>query len=179
MVLTDREIQIALSCQQIEIDPSPPLQSFSSTSVDLTLAEDGAVWKATAGVQIRPGNKDYKYSALIAHQEKVKISNFEFAPGSFLLAWTRESVNLLPTSRLAARIEGKSSIARLGIGVHVTAPTIHAGFRGQIQLEMYNVGPNTIVLDPGLKICQLIFEYTSGTPEKGYAGMFSGQTSVP
>jgi dCTP deaminase len=63
----------------------------------------------------------------------------------------------------------------LGLGIHVTAPTIHAGFRGQIQLEMFNAGPQTIILDAGMKICQLIFEQTSGTPEKGYSGVFAGQ----
>ncbi len=57
----------------------------------------------------------------------------------------------------------------------MTAPTIHSGFRGQIQLEMCNQGPLRVKLTPGMPICQLIFELTLGTPEKGYAGMFSGQ----
>lgn len=74
-------------------------------------------------------------------------------------------------------MEGKSGLARLGIAVHLTAPTIHAGFKGQIQLEMYNFGPNEIILDVGMPICQLIFEVTFGTPAKGYAGMFSDQVA--
>ncbi len=78
-------------------------------------------------------------------------------------------------SRLAARVEGKSSLARLGIGVHLTASTIHCGFSGAIQLEILNSGPNEIILDAGMRICQLIFETTTGTPEKGYQGLFLNQ----
>jgi len=94
-----------------------------------------------------------------------------------LLAWTRESVDLPIRSKLSARVEGKSSLARLGLAVHVTAPTIHAGFKGQIQLEIINHGAKEIILRPGMRICQLIIEATLGTPEKGYSGIFSGQKS--
>lgn len=175
MILTDREIAIALTCGQIVIDPPPPPESYSSTSVDLTLFKDGLVWSADPGVAIRPGRAGYKYTNLQKHQKSVNLDGYTFEPQSFLLAWTQERLDLPETSKLAARVEGKSSIARLGIGIHITAPTIHAGFRGQIQLEMYNFGPHEIILDAGMKICQLIFEQTSGTPEKGYAGMFAGQ----
>jgi dCTP deaminase len=72
-------------------------------------------------------------------------------------------------------VEGKSSLARLGVGVHVTAPTIHAGFAGQLQLEIFNHSPLRIRLVPGCKICQVIFEMTLGTPEQGYSGMFYNQ----
>ncbi|MGH7040391.1 MAG: dCTP deaminase [Stellaceae bacterium] len=67
-------------------------------------------------------------------------------------------------------------MARLGLIVHLTAPTIHAGFKGQIQLEMVNLGPNDIILDVGMPICQLIFEMTLGTPVQGYTGRYFGQT---
>ncbi len=92
-----------------------------------------------------------------------------------VLAWTKETVDIPGCSRLAARVEGKSSLARLGVSVHITAPTIHNGFRGPIQLEMYNFGLNEIVLDAGMRICQLIFEQTLGMPEQGYAGVFLDQ----
>jgi dCTP deaminase len=69
--------------------------------------------------------------------------------------------------------------------VHVTAPTIHAGFGSKegepdyvgtpLQLEIWNVGKLPIVLDPGIRICQVIFEEVHGTPEKGYAGLFTEQ----
>jgi dCTP deaminase len=88
-------------------------------------------------------------------------------------------VKLPNKSRLAAQVEGRISLARLGIGIHVTAPTIHAGFGDSdpqpIQLEIFNFGPHEIVLDAGMKICQLIFEQTLGTPQKGYEGQFRVQ----
>lgn len=102
---------------------------------------------------------------------------FVVEPGTFLLAWTAEEVELPSRSRLAARIEGKSSLARLGIGVHITAPTIHAGFVGSIQLEICNHGSLRVRVSPGLPVCQLIFEQTLGTPSKGYKGQFSGQSN--
>ena len=57
----------------------------------------------------------------------------------------------------------------------MTAPTIHAGFDGQLRLEMYNLGSLRVKLHAGMRVCQLIFEQTLGTPEKGYAGQFAGQ----
>jgi len=102
-----------------------------------------------------------------------------------VMLWSREdlysdgqknNVELPTDSRVAARVEGKSSLARLGIGIHITAPTIHAGFSGPIQLEICNHGFLRVRLIPGMPVCQLIFEQTLGTPEKGYKGQFLGQT---
>jgi dCTP deaminase len=107
------------------------------------------------------------------------LNGFHFKSRSLLLAWTRETVILPYTSRIAARVEEKSGLARLGMMVHMTAPTIHAGFTGQIQLEMFNLGPYDIILDAGMAICQVIFEVTFGTPAKGYAGQFAGQSAKP
>lgn len=75
---------------------------------------------------------------------------------------------------LAARVEGKSSLARFGLLVHFTAPTIHAGFEGNIALEMMNLGPASIRLVSGMPICQLIIEQVAGEPV-GNAGQFAGQ----
>src|SRR5665213_2415693 len=98
------------------------------------------------------------------------------SPKSFILAWTKEKIKLPITSRLAARVEGKSSLARLGLGVHINAPTIHAGFPGQpIQLEIFNYSGMTFNIYPKMRICQLIVEQTLGTPVRGYEGQFSQQ----
>jgi len=178
MILTDREIQLALDNKQIIISPEPSDSAFSSTSVDLTLDDPGDTWKKMDGQPIRPGRQGYKYEDLKHRKNRVSLNGFAFEPGMFLLAWTRETVELPYRSRIAARVEGKSSLARLGICVHLTAPTIHAGFKGQIQLEMCNFGQQEIILDVGMRICQLIFETTLGTPTKGYAGRFIGQTAI-
>lgn len=180
MILTDREIQAALHAEQIFLEPPPLPDYYSSTSVDLTLDAHAAKWKIPpAGMRtvISPGEPGFSYQTIQDQfTEKFDLgSGFELEPNHFCLAWTKEHLYLPSQSRLAARVEGKSSLARLGISVHVTAPTIHAGFRGNIQLEVFNHCPLPIKLIPGMKICQLIFEQTLGTPEKGYAGQFSGQ----
>jgi dCTP deaminase len=175
MILTDREIQIAIRCQQIVIDPEPDATAYSSTSLDLTLGSLGLIWRAHPGQPIRPGAEGYRYIDTMHRQERIQVSGYTLATKCFVLGYTRERLQLPITSRVAARVEGKSSLARLGIGIHVTAPTIHAGFVGTIQLEMFNFGPHDIIFDEGMKICQLIFEQTAGTPAKGYQGMFAGQ----
>ena len=175
MILTDREIQAFLASNQISIAPAPGAGAYSSTSVDLTLDEPGEVWKDLPGQPIRPNVPGYNFRSLDARKDKVSLNGYHFKQQTLLLAWTREDITLPYTSRVAARVEGKSGLARLGLLVHMTAPTIHAGFRGQIQLEMCNLGPYEIILDAGMTICQLIFEITFGTPMKGYGGQFSGQ----
>ncbi len=175
MILTDREINAAINHQYVTITPRPGPDAFSSTTVDLTLSDHFTEWKGSAGVSIRPGAQGYKYTSLINHQSSFKQQQYTLKPHAFVLTWTTEEVKIPIHSRLAARVEGKSSMARLGVSVHVTAPTIHCGFEGPIQLEMFNFGPHEIILDAGMRICQLIFEQTLGTPEKGYTGLFLNQ----
>jgi dCTP deaminase len=183
MILTDREIQVCLEKRQISIKPEPGPTKYSSTSVDLILSKQIRVWafdqiEKTTGEIVTLG-EDFKYLEFRDKYTKRKIIDTErgyvLVPGDFVLGWTSEKVTLPIHSRISARVEGKSSLARVGLGVHVTAPTIHAGFTGQIQLELYNHGKVSVRLIPGMKICQLIFEQTLGTPEKGYAGIFKGQ----
>jgi dCTP deaminase len=112
---------------------------------------------------------------------------FELGPKQFVLGYTQQRIYLPNSSRIAGRAEGKSSLARLGIGVHVTAPTIHAGFGYnsedadhpglRIQLEIFNVGNQIVVLDVGMPICQLILEEVREVPTRGYQGRFSAQQS--
>jgi dCTP deaminase len=186
MILTDREIQVALRAGQVLIEPLPDADAYSSTSVDLTLSERFRVWqnppaaKGVEAVVISPGVPGFRFD----EAAKDYLRSFETGtdghlvePGSFVLGWTREHVRLPIEGRLAARVEGKSSLARCGVGIHVTAPTIHSGFSGQIQLEIFNHSSVRVRLLPGMSVCQLIFETCLGTPEKGYAGMFAGQTA--
>ena len=120
--------------------------------------------------------------------EKVEIQPQGYVldtPNRLVLGITRETVKLpLPydidpavSGCLAARVEGKSSLARLGLLVHFTAPTIHAGFEGHITLEIMNLGPSRINLTPGLAICQLILEEVDGVPGSASTpSQFAGQT---
>jgi dCTP deaminase len=184
VILTDREIQIALLRKQIKIEPRPESIAYSSTSVDLRLDPTITVFDTGSSFVkkvIDPTHPDYDIDEALAELTKTETisatKGFELPVRELVLAWTSEYVVLPYDSRLAARVEGKSSLARLGLCVHMTAPTIHAGFEGQIRLEMINHGRLPIILKPGMRICQLIFEQTLGTPERGYQGQFAGQTS--
>lgn len=183
MVLTDREIQAAIQNKQIIIDPPPIDTAYSSTSLDLSLSRYLRIWRpaTVAGVDqiVCPAAKGYTFSEFSnAYPDAKEIGDdgYVIEPGAFALGWTEEKVELPTYARVAARVEGKSSLARLGIGIHITAPTIHAGFQGPIQLEICNHGLLRVKLNKGMPVCQLIFEQTLGTPAKGYAGQFFGQT---
>lgn len=191
MILSDREIRAALDRDSVRITPDPRQNAalWASTAIDLHLDGELAYWGAptvaNAPVPVSPYHPDYNYAQLVeqrARQVTISADGYLVTPGAFLLGWTVEKIRLPYRSRIAARVEGKSSLARLGMGVHVTAPTIHAGFGykeldphfagNPIQLEIWNFGPLTIRLEKGMRICQLIFEEVHGTPEKGYEGQF-------
>jgi dCTP deaminase len=192
MILSDREIQASLARGALKITPDPPVSAWSSTALDLRLAKEIIRWKKPklggVDIPVSPYNPDYDFASLLKEcSEKIDIpvDGFVMKSTTFLLGWTIEKLQLPHRSRLAARVEGKSSLARLGIGVHVTAPTVHAGFGykkddkdfpgSPLQLEIWNVGPLDIKLEEGMPICQIIFELVDGTPEKGYEGRFSIQ----
>jgi dCTP deaminase len=100
-------------------------------------------------------------------------------PNQFLLSMTREKVGSPISGQLAARVEGRSSLARLGLRIHMTAPTIHAGFIGKIALEIHNAGPFPLRLKPGVAICQLIIEQVSSLPSgASISERFQGQQSA-
>jgi dCTP deaminase len=181
MILTDREIQKLLKDGLISIEPKPPLDAYDSTAVDLTLDPLIRVFRTNIpGLIIGPGAPGYKATELIrTATDPLTISpqGWELPRGTLVLGWTKERVDLNFKAKVAARVEGKSGLARIGLGVHVTAPTIHAGFPGTIQLELVNHGPLPIKLRAGMAICQLIIETIKGTPSKAHKSQFAGQSA--
>lgn len=128
---------------------------------------------------IDPGHRNFVAEAILSKGTNAKVIPIEgylLDPKKFVLGWTREKIIMPTHTRLAARVEGKSSLARLGFGIHVTAPTIHSGYDRPIRLEIINHGYLPIRLRAGMRICQLIFEITMGTPEKGFSSV---QTALP
>jgi dCTP deaminase len=105
-------------------------------------------------------------------KERVDIGRnetYSLAPGKYVIGYTFECVQV--PSYLAARVEGKSGLARLGLTIHNTAPHISPGFKGHIALEMFNHAPGTIVLTPEkLAICQIFFERLSQPCVQPYGG---------
>ena len=193
MILSDREIRAAVARGAVRITPDPAPEAWSSTALDLRLAKVLTVWQSPGGKGMQaiicPFDPEFVFKEILQRHgqsiEMVTGAGHVLKSGSFVLGWTIEKLQLPYRSRLAARVEGKSSLARFGLGVHVTAPTIHAGFGSTkdqpdflgspLQLEIWNVGPFDIKLEEGMPICQLIFEIVDGTPEKGYEGRFSVQ----
>lgn len=97
-------------------------------------------------------------------------------PHEFIIATTLERIELPPHGRLAARVEGRSSFARLGLVIHMTAPTIHNTFRGNITLEIMNHGPFPLHVQPGrTRLCQLIFERVEEEPGIPLVSAFQDQ----
>lgn len=181
MILTDREIKICIDRGLITIDPLPSNIAYASTSVDLTLDQIISIYKKSKpGIDksIDPTNPKFKSDEVVKELTDFQEINPEVGylliPHVLILGWTKEYIDL-KESRLAARVEGKSTLARLGLSVHMTSPTIHAGFDGRIRLEIVNHGEIPIRLKSDMRICQLVFEQTFGTPDRGYQGQFSGQ----
>lgn len=191
MILSDREIRIAMQRGLVRIVPEPAIEAWSSTAVDLCLAPVCRRWKnlqdqPAMGIEHRfsPAHPDFNFTTIVQEfTEEITISKagYVLERGQLILGWTREKIRIPHQSRLAGRVEGKSSLARLGLGIHVTAPTIHAGFGEAtpegipLQLEIWNVGPLPIELQQGMRVCQLIFEEVHGTPVRGYQGQFQQQ----
>jgi dCTP deaminase len=201
MIPCDREIQALLEDGQLRIDPLPPPDSplWSSTSLDLTLDRVVLVWTPPESSgpgtgapfpPLRPASPDFNVQVMMEQPQlatRFRLDDpanpFILEPGAFVLGFTTQRVRLPVRCRLAARVEGKSSLARVGLGVHVTAPTIHAGFGARapadpglpIQLEIFNHSRWKIQLEHEMRICQLIFEEVRERPSVGYTGQFQRQ----
>lgn len=101
---------------------------------------------------------------------------FVLHPGEFALAQTEEAVSI--PDNMVGRIEGKSSLGRLGLIVHATAGYLDPGFNGRITLEMTNLVRVPIILRPGIMIAQLSFQYLESACAHPYEGRYQGDMEV-
>lgn len=190
MILSNGEIRRAIEQGVIGIDPAPEARQYSSTTLDLRLGDQFFCWDKQKMESMTRLGLDYSLDA--AKVERFSNLSDEYLipaavdaegchilrPGEFVLGITLEWVTLPLASGIAARVEGRSSLARMGLAVHLTAPTIRADWDGKITLEMFNLGPWHIKLRPyELRICQLIFERVGELPESDTATQFQGQES--
>ncbi|HJJ55871.1 MAG TPA: dCTP deaminase [Methanocorpusculum sp.] len=152
MILVDWEISDYIKRGYITIDPydSALLQP---NSLDIRLGNH-FVWYNTCNEIIDP----YKKDTIQSNTNECKCDYFDIAPGQFVLAETLETVTL--PDNVVSSIEGKSSIARLGIELHQTGGWIDAGFSGTITLEMHNSNCRPVRVYSGMPISQLVF-YTT------------------
>jgi dCTP deaminase len=179
LIFSDRSIKEALAQGKIAIDPYEP--SFvQPSSVDLRVDNGFRVFVNHKYSEIDPRSPQSDLTQLVEVGDE---EPFMLHPGEFVLGSTLERVRL--GVDVVARLEGKSSLGRLGLLIHSTAGFIDPGFEGHITLELSNVATLPIAIYPGMKIGQISFyqmttaaEYPYGSPELGskYQGQ-SGPTA--
>lgn len=138
---------------------------LGSCSVDLRLGNIFRVFEYSKHPYIDPAKKDY--SNEITREINIKDGeSFIVQPGDFVLASTMEKITI--ASNLLGRLEGRSSLARLGIVVHSTASVFEPGWDGNAVLELGNLGRMAVALTPGMRICAMTFEQLSSPAQVPY-----------
>ena len=176
MLLSDGEIREALASGEFELFPVDlDGDVLQPSSVDLRLSPTIRVQRREGirGVVVDPETADVRDTLIRFTDETDITGGWDFQPGEFIIGSTVETIRL--PWHLAGRVEGRSRLARLGVGVHITAPKIDPGYSGTITLEIYNRGPWTIRLSAGMKICSVAIERLGRPAERGYGGVF-GET---
>jgi len=152
MILVDWQIIDRIERGYIGIDPFNP-DLVQPNSIDIRLGNH-FVWYTPGSDVIDPFTRD----TVTSGTEEMTTESIVLYPGQFVLAETMEVLSL--PDNIVASIEGKSSIARLGIELHQTGGWIDAGFAGSITLEMCNVNQRPVRMHAGMPIGQLVF-YTT------------------
>ncbi|MCR4329463.1 MAG: dCTP deaminase [Candidatus Roizmanbacteria bacterium] len=165
MLLSDIDIERALNDKSIVIKPTPNLShALSACALDLRLNNIFEVFEYSKMPYFDPKNAEQELA-----MKRITISKDDFfvlQPGEFALASTLEWVEL--PYNIAARLEGRSSLGRLGIVVHSTAALIHPGMRGNIVLELGNHSRMPVALYPGMRVCSLSFEQLTQPAQRPY-----------
>lgn len=165
MILSDRDIKKYLSLGIIKITPKPDLKvALGSCSVDLRLGSTFRIFEHSRYPYFDPRSK---FCADVTSEVEVGASEpFILQPGDFVLATTIESFEL--PDNLLARLEGRSSLGRLGIVVHSTASIFEPGWKGKVVMEMGNMGRIPVALYPGMRVCALTFEQLTTSAQVPY-----------
>lgn len=179
MILSNSAIFAALDEKRLVIDPEPKPRNpaddpdadwpYGTSAIDLRLGDEVSWFNdgLAVNIDLRRGKFAKLFGSNSSSRKITEDQPYSLMPGKLVLANTLERVELPIVSgrrSLAARVEGRSSFARCGLLVHFTAPTIHAGFKGRITLELINLGSIPILLYPETSVCQLIVEEVLGEP---------------
>ena len=162
MLLSDRDIRGEIDAGRVVLEPYEP-GMVQPSSVDVRLDRYFRVFENHRYPHIDPATEQPDLTQLV---ETSGDDPFVLHPGEFVLASTFEVVTL--PDDVAARLEGKSSLGRLGLLTHSTAGFIDPGFSGHVTLELSNVATLPIMLWPGMKIGQLCFFRLSSPSEHPY-----------
>ncbi|WP_293697904.1 dCTP deaminase [uncultured Agrococcus sp.] len=162
MLLSDRDIRARLEAGSIALDPFDP-SMVQPSSVDVRLDRGFRLFDNHRYPFIDPAADQPELTRLV---DVVDDEPFILHPGEFALAATYEVITL--GHDVAARLEGKSSLGRLGLLTHSTAGFIDPGFSGHVTLELSNVSTLPIKLWPGMKIGQVCYIQLSSPAEHPY-----------
>lgn len=163
-LLSDRDIHGAVDFGGLVIEPFVP-DLVQPSSVDVRLGGKVRVFASSWGMThwvIDP----YNVSDYLTKVRQVPANGYVLKPGNFILASTLEYLEL--PNNIAARLEGKSTLGRLGLSIHTTAGFIDPGFKGTVTLEVHVTGQMPVLLRTGMKIGQLCFFRMSSEVEAPY-----------
>jgi dCTP deaminase len=164
MILSQPGIRTAIEAGEIKFDQPLQDNQFGEASVDLCLGfsftvlrdPGGMTFSVADGLQGVGEAGVWKEKILREADEHGKRESYKLIPDDFVLAMTHESITI--SNKLIARVEGRSTYARVGLSMHQTAPWLQPGREGQLILEIKNAGPLTIELTPLIdRPCQITF----------------------
>ncbi|SDK53789.1 dCTP deaminase [Lentzea albidocapillata subsp. violacea] len=168
MLLSDQDLRKEVESGRLVLDPFDA-EMLQPSSFDVRLDRFFRVFNNTKYTHIDPSQQQDELTSLV---ETPEGERFVLHPGEFVLGSTYEMVTL--PDDLAGRLEGKSSLGRLGLLTHSTAGFIDPGFSGHITLELSNVANLPITLHPGMKIGQLCLFKLSSPAEYPYGSTQAG-----
>lgn len=169
MILSDKDIRAAIKSGEVKIG-SPDrvyLDNIGPSSLDLRCGYHFKLYEHTKFPLLDPADPETFKNCSRSIEIKKENEPFIVQPGDFALGVTLETITL--SNNLVARVEGRSSLGRLGIIVHSTAGFVDPGFSGTITLEITNINRAPVALYPGMRVCQLAFETLTSPAEVDYS----------
>ena len=167
MIFSDKDIKSAIDSGRIVVDSKQSSETFHihASSMDMRLGSSFKLYEHSKFAVLDPKNPE----TFAGNMRTISVPEgepFIVQPGEFVLGVTEETITL--PDDLVARVEGRSSLGRLGIIVHSTAGFVDPGFSGTITLEISNLNRLPVALYPGMRVCQLAFEVMSSPAETPY-----------
>jgi dCTP deaminase len=166
MILADGDIARRLDQGDLAIEPlEDPEVQIQPASVDLRLGRSFLEFQHANIPCIHP-ESERETGEYVEERTVGGDGEYVLHPGDFVLGTTRERVEIPPD--LIAHVQGRSSLGRLAVVIHATAGIIDPGYRGQITLELSNLGTAPVALTPGMRISQLLFTELTSPAERPY-----------
>lgn len=169
MRLSDQDVLKKIASGEIEIDPAPNEEALGSFSVDVRLGHIFQTFQPCQIPFLDLSASTGSYSVSENLMKTVTIGDndhFFLHPGEFALGMTIERIKL--ANHIVGWLDGRSSLARVGLMVHITAHSVDPGWNGHITFEFFNAGRLPLALKPGMRIGAISFELLSSPTSKPY-----------